>query len=190
MIRIGLVAAIAVLSAASANAQMQRVDPAMPSPLPESKVEPSGQLAETVPPRLIQNEQRSQSDADARHCLDLATNAQVHRCAHPYLSRTARAKVAKAARPAKPAAAAKAVESAKPAGLPKTPGSTVKPADAAKAADLVKPIDVTKPPRAPKTTETPAKKAEAAKGAPPAKAGPQDGKAAPPAKPTEDKKTK
>ena len=178
MIRVGLIAVIAVLTAASAIAQMQRVDPAVPRPLPESKVEPAGELAATVPPRLIQNERRSRSDVDVRHCLALPTNSQIHRCAHPYLSRASRTRVAKSAGRAKPAAAAKAAETAKPTNLPKPPGATVSPSDAAKAADLVKPMDVTKRGGTPKPVES-AKagataKPDAAKSAPPAR--PEPGK--------------
>jgi hypothetical protein len=92
MIRIGLLAAL-VAAAAAAHAQPQRPDTAVPSAATETRVEPSGALTGTAPPPLLdQSPARPQSDVDARHCLDLATNAQVHRCAEPFRPRLAQSK--------------------------------------------------------------------------------------------------
>ena len=83
MTKIGLLAAL-VAAAAAAHSQPQRLDTAVPSAAAETRVEPTGALQSAVPPRLDQSPSRPRSDVDARHCLDLATNAQVHRCAEPF----------------------------------------------------------------------------------------------------------
>jgi hypothetical protein len=87
MIRIGLLAAL-LAAAAAAYAQPQRPDTAVPSAATETRAEPPG-VREPVPPRLDQSPSRPRSDVDARHCLDLGTNAQVHRCAEPFRPRLA-----------------------------------------------------------------------------------------------------
>lgn len=152
MDRIGLVAklvgltAAAVLTAASAYAQ-PRYDPAIPGGASEQRVEPSAEITRSapgpIPPRLVQNERRAQRDADARNCLTMSTNKDVHRCSLRYRSQASRAAVVKASakRAAAPPSAA-SVDIARPADIA-TPGPA-RPADAAKAADLVKPMDVTK----------------------------------------------
>jgi len=161
-------AALGVLCAASAHAQMQRYDPAIPKGVQEQRVEPSGELAKPapapIPPRLVQNQRRAQRDADARHCLTLATNKAVHRCSLKYRSRaTKRAAVVKAkAKPASEKAAA--IELSKPADVVK-PGAP-RPGDAAKAAEIVKPMDVTKSGGPSKPPASTAKAPEPAKAAP------------------------
>jgi hypothetical protein len=90
MTRIGLLAAL-VAAAAAGHAQPQRPDTAVPSPATETRVEPAGALKDAVEPRLDQSPSRPRSDVDARHCLDLATNAQVHRCAEPFRTRVGQA---------------------------------------------------------------------------------------------------
>jgi hypothetical protein len=99
MRRIGLLATF-VVAVAAAHAQAQAPDTAVPSPATESRVEPARVLEDAVPPRLEQSPSRPRSDVDARHCLDLATNAQVHRCAEPFRTRPSQAR-------AKPAIAGK-----------------------------------------------------------------------------------
>jgi hypothetical protein len=91
MTRIGLLAAL-VAAVAAVHAQPQRADTAVPSAATETRVEPSGTLKEAMPPRLDQSPSQPRSDVDARHCLDLATNAQVHRCAEPFRTRVGQAK--------------------------------------------------------------------------------------------------
>jgi hypothetical protein len=91
MIRIGLLTVLAAVCV-TAFAQPQRPDTAVPSPAMETRVEPTGELKTAVPPRLEQAASRPRSDTDARHCLDLATNAEVHRCAEPFRPRPTQAK--------------------------------------------------------------------------------------------------
>jgi hypothetical protein len=157
-------AALAALSAGAASAQ-QRYDPAIPRGVPDQRLEPAGELGQPVgqpasapiPPRLVQNNRRAQRDADARHCLTLATNREVHRCSLRYRPRGAPGAVVKArAKPSasKPAAAA-GIEPDMPANIVK-PGAP-RPGDTAKAQDLVKPMDVTKPGGVPKPIESTAK---------------------------------
>ena len=172
MTRIGLIAALAVVSAASAYAQMQPVDPPVTRSLPESSMEPPIQLVQTPPWSPIKNELRHERDADARRCLELPTNRQVHRCAERYRSRASRAgSVVKAS--SKPAAAAKVSDMVQPpidAPASKSKGGP-RAGDLEKAADLVKPMDVTKPGGTPKAVEIAPKAAEPAKApAPPATA--------------------
>ena len=91
MTRIGLLAALA-LAAMAADAQPQRADIPAPSPAAESHAEPSGELAARPAPRLNQAAARPLSDVDARHCLELATNSQVHRCAEPFRTRSSQSR--------------------------------------------------------------------------------------------------
>lgn len=107
MKRITWIVAFAAATTASAYAQ-QTYEPTVPRGLSESRVEPSGTLAPPVRPRapsavvdpavpqLAMNVRRHQRDADARQCLQLATNTQIHRCAERYRSRASRAQVSKA----------------------------------------------------------------------------------------------
>ena len=181
MNRLGLIAALAVLSVAPALAQPLDPAPAVPTPMPDSRLEPAGELRESVPPRLIMNSKRAQSDADARHCLDLSTNRLVHRCAERYRARAARAAAAKAAatdtmkapatsKSAQPADTMKPMEMSKPAAAGK-PGEAAKAPAAAPPADMAK--GAASPPAAPgKAADTsttkpiaPAKPADPAKGA-------------------------
>ncbi|HUP94891.1 MAG TPA: hypothetical protein VM164_08275 [Burkholderiales bacterium] len=109
MKRMTWMVAFAAATAASAYAQ-QTYEPTVPRGLSESRVEPSGTLAppvqplvapavavEPAVPQLAMNVRRHQRDADARQCLQLATNVQVHRCAERYRSHASRAQVSKAA---------------------------------------------------------------------------------------------
>ena len=205
MNRISLIAALAVFAAASAHAQVQRIDPAVPSALPDSRVEPARELGSTAPrelgtiaprevgsiapPELVMDRRRGGSDADARHCLELPTNRQVHRCAERYRSRAARARTMAKAPKAAPAPAKTAELVKPPIDAPK-PGGAPRPSDVAKAADLVKPMDVTKPSGTPKAVETAPKAAApgTATPAPAAKASPTDAGKAPPAKAAESTK--
>ena len=83
MTRIGLIAALAMVASASVYAQGQQFEPVVPR-APESRTE-------SAPvPALVMDPRRGQSDADARHCLEFATDREVHRCAEKYRSRTAR----------------------------------------------------------------------------------------------------
>jgi hypothetical protein len=86
MNRIGLLAALAI-AVTPAHAQPQRADTAVPIPAAETRVEPPAALEERSAPRLNQAAARPRSDIDARHCLELSTNAQVHRCAEPFRPR-------------------------------------------------------------------------------------------------------
>ena len=144
MKRITSMAAIALLSAASAYAQTQ-FEPAIPRGIPDTAVQPSRELAQPAPaapapqvvepvvPRLVMNRARGRTDADARQCLQLATNRQIHRCAERYLPRAARkgvrrTKAARSAQAIAPSARAKAADLGKP--------------DMSKAADPAKPVDL------------------------------------------------
>lgn len=109
MKRITWMVAFAAATAASAYAQ-QTYEPQVPRGLSESRVEPSGTRAPPVQPQvpsavvvdpavpqLAMNVRRHQRDADARRCLQLATNVQIHRCAERYRPHASRAQVSKAA---------------------------------------------------------------------------------------------
>ena len=161
MKRIGSVAALALLAAASAYAQTQ-YEPAIPRGVQDSAVQPSRELVQPAPaaqvveptvPRLVMNRARGGSDADARQCLQLASNRQIHRCAERYRSQARRASVTRtrAAKPAEaitPAARARAADLGKP--------------DMSKAADAAKPIDTAKAQTPPATRSVIAEKPTAA----------------------------
>jgi hypothetical protein len=53
-------------------------------------------MTDPAVPQLAMNVQRHQRDADARRCLQLPTNGQIHRCAERYRSHASRAHVSKA----------------------------------------------------------------------------------------------
>ena len=185
MNRIVLFAMLAALTATSAYAQ-QRYDPAIPRGMTEQPVQPAGELAKPepgpLPPRLVQNERRHARDADARHCLDQATNNKgIHRCSLKYRSSASRAASVKraAAKPAAPPPAP-AIEITKPPADIVKPGAP-RPGDAAKAADLVKPVDVSKPSAVPKAAEA-SKAAEPPKPPAPGTPPPPPAKAPEPAK--------
>jgi hypothetical protein len=80
-------AALALLGAPSAQAQPATTFPVPVEPRIEAPFEPR-------PIELVQrpeiNARRAAADADARACLELATNMDVHRCADRYRARTAR----------------------------------------------------------------------------------------------------
>jgi hypothetical protein len=173
MNRIGLTVTLAALCLAPVLAHSaQIVEPAVPKGLqPEGTVEPSGELQAPVAPRLEMNERRSQHDADARHCLELPTNAQVHRCAERYRTHIARVRAAQA----KVASAAlKGTETKGSAAAAKS-AEIEKPADSGKGTFTIKPMDTTKsaaaapPPDSARSTSTP-KTSDVIKPAAPAKA--------------------
>jgi hypothetical protein len=158
-------AALAALCSASAYAQPQRYDPAIPQGVQRQSVAPAGELASPapapVPPRLIQNRPRGDRDADARHCLERPGNMAVHRCSLPYRSRVTKRRAAVKTKAKAPAEPVLKTEPPKPAAMkPRAPTS----GDAAKAAEIVKPMDVTKPgagvsPPLPGSARAPAAKA-------------------------------
>jgi hypothetical protein len=81
MRRIALIGVIATAT----YAQAQTFEPAVPSGISEVRVEPTGEL---LPPELVMN--RNGTDADARSCLGLSTNAQIHDCAERYRAKANR----------------------------------------------------------------------------------------------------
>ena len=111
---------------------------AQPAPAPAA---PGVQTVDPVIPKLVMDSRRGTSDADARNCLHLASNRQIHRCAERYRPRASRPGVTRtrAAKPAEAAAAsrARAAEIAKP--------------DLSKAAPAAKPVETARavPPVAP-----------------------------------------
>lgn len=177
--RLCTLAALAFVAAAPVYGQGRTYDPVIPRGIPDQRVEPAGELSQPatfapVPPRLVQNRTRAQSDADARHCLSATSNKDIHRCAQRYLPRSARAATvrrASAKAPAPKVASKPAVEISRSTEIVK-PGPP-RPGDAAKAAEIVKPIDVTKPGGTARLVETPPKAADAgkARGAPATSAG-------------------
>ena len=177
MKRIQSIAAIALFAAAAAHAQTT-YEPAVPRGLsdsagPQSRElaqpaaapgAPLGQTVEPVVPQLVMDTRRGRSDADARNCLQLASNRQIHRCAERYRPNAARARVTrtKAAKPAETKAA-----SVKPADVAKP--------DLSKAAAPAKPVETAKvvPPVAPPPVIE--KPGATAKAAPPEKSGEKSG---------------
>jgi hypothetical protein len=154
MKRLGLIAVVAALAAASVFAQ-QQFDPAVPRGLPETRVEPSGELAQppqSAAPMLVMSP-RHRNDADARQCLQLTSNRQIHRCAERYRSHAARAQVTKAS--VRQADTVRSADRAKASDLAKP--------DMSKAAEPAKPVDTAKV--APSAPAAPAKAAEAPKAA-------------------------
>lgn len=144
MNRIGPLVSLAMLAALTAGAAsaQQYYDPAIPRGVPEQRLRPTGELTQPapapIPPRLVQNAQRTQRDSDARQCLTLPTNNAVHRCSLRYRSHASRrAGVMKAsAKPSasKAAATAAGIEPAKSADIVKPAA----PAAAAKAPEPAK----------------------------------------------------
>lgn len=127
MIRIGLLAAL--IAAAAAVYAQPKSGEAVPTPLPESRTEAPGELKDT-PPRPAKNETRARGDADARHCLDMPTNAQVHRCAERYRTHAKRAGgTVKAAKKDKGGAPAKGnvLDIPKTAGAPAATSTAASP---------------------------------------------------------------
>ena len=162
MNRIALIAVLGALSASAAYAQqIQWVDPAVPKGMLESKGGPSGTLADPAVPQLVQDPTRGHNDADARQCLQLTTNDQIHRCAEKYRSPASRAKLVKTAQPAgkskagetvQPAETPKAAESAKTTPKAKA-ADTPKPAAPAKSTEPVKAASPAKSPASPKPAD-------------------------------------
>ena len=79
MKRIAVVASLAAALAALSSA-----------PVPAQTKQSEKPAATGTAPRLVQNipasrkGKRSRKDVDARHCLKLATNLEIHRCALKY----------------------------------------------------------------------------------------------------------
>ena len=73
------VALIGVIAAATTWAQAQTFEPSVPAGIPDVRAEPAGEAAA---PLLLMN--RAAGDTDARPCLQLSANAQIHRCAERY----------------------------------------------------------------------------------------------------------
>jgi hypothetical protein len=162
MKRIQSIAAVALLAAVSAYAQTY--NPAVPRGLPDSASPQSRELAQPGPgpagpavqtvdpavPRLVMDRRRGHNDADARRCLQLGSNRQIHQCAHRYLPREARARITQA-KAAKSARSAKApATAASPIVRSKTTADLGK-ADLSKAGSPAKPVETAKvvPPAAP-----------------------------------------
>jgi hypothetical protein len=191
MKRIGSIAAVALLAAASAYAQTQ-YEPAVPRAIPDSsgpqsrelvqptQTAPAGQVVEPVVPRLVMDRTRGHNDTDVRRCLQFASNKQIHRCAERYRPHAShasvtRTKAAKASEAVAPAARAKAADLGKPdlskAASPGKTAGTAKPAIAppsTTAAAVQKPA-ATPAPAAPekpaaKTADRPPKWTDSAKG--------------------------
>jgi hypothetical protein len=134
-------AAIGVLAAGSAYAQMQ-IEPAVPRGLQDSNVQPArelppagAQVVDPAVPQLVMDRARGHSDADARRCLQFTSNVQIHRCAERYRSHARRASVTKT-KAGKPAEAISPASRGKAADLGKP--------DMSKAANPAKPVDMTK----------------------------------------------
>ena len=138
MMRFGVVAAFTMFAAASVFGQGQTFEPAIPKGLPESRVEPSGELPESapVPPRLEMNAMRAQSDADARQCLEMASNVQIHRCAERYRSRAARATATRIARTPTPVGSSGSQQTSEAAEAARS--ADTKPSITAKTTELSK----------------------------------------------------
>lgn len=166
MKHIGLIAVVAALAAASAHAQ-QQYEPAVPRGLQESRVEPSGELAQpqgfapqsfeprTVQPRNVAPQlvmsPRHHTDSDARQCLQFTSNIQVHRCAERYRARGAAASVTKAS----------VKRSNTVARADRAKASDVAKRDTSQAAEPAKPVDM-KSAAAPATTAPAAPMAKSA----------------------------
>src|SRR4051812_32262974 len=101
IVALALVACVPLLARAATTAE-----PVVPKGLADAPMTAPTELSSDTPPppRPMKNEMAAQRDADARQCLNLPTNTQVHRCAERYRSHAARAraKVAKAAPSDKP----------------------------------------------------------------------------------------
>jgi hypothetical protein len=176
MTRIGLAAFFAAFAALPAHSQ-QTFEPAVPRGMSDTSVQPSGELGQPQSqvqmqtstegrsaPQLVMMSPRHARDADARQCLHLTNNRQIHRCAEryrPHTSHVALTKttagasasagaergikpdLSKAAEPAKPVESAKAAAPA-PAAAAAPPkaaqtaasssSASAKPAEAPKAA--------------------------------------------------------
>ena len=179
MKRIQSIAAIALFAAAAAHAQTT-YEPAIPRGLSDSAAPQSRELAQparapgapvaqTVDPavpRLLMDRRRGGSDADARNCLQLASNRQIHRCAERYRPHATRARVTRtrAAKPAEAkaseakAASVKSVDPAKP-DLSKA-AAPAKAIETAKVVPPVAPPPVVEKPAATPKAAPPEKTAE------------------------------
>lgn len=81
---------LAVAAYATGASYAQTVEPVIPQDIPDSRVGgPSGSRPSA--PQLAMNRPRGDRESDARACLQLASNTQIHRCAEPYRSNVKRA---------------------------------------------------------------------------------------------------
>jgi|SoiMethySBSTD1v2_1073268.scaffolds.fasta_scaffold132562_2 hypothetical protein len=78
-----LLAAVAALIASSISLFVHAQVSGTISPQAQNVVMPR----EVAAPTLVQTTPRAATDADARACLDLPTNAEIIRCAEKYLPR-------------------------------------------------------------------------------------------------------
>ena len=115
-----------------------------PAPAPVTTTTTTVQTVDPAVPQLVMDRRRGKSDADARNCLQLSSNRQIHRCAERYLPPEARAARVTRTRAARPAEVTSAVR-AKPSDIAKP--------DLSKAASPAKPTETAKvaPPAAPPT---------------------------------------
>ena len=148
------IAALAVITLAPLLAAAATIiEPTVPGSTPQSTPPGGAAPAPTVeappPPRPPQNEMRAARDADARQCLTLATNRQVHACAERYRNRAARVRAAKTTKPAVAGEMVKAAESSK---APAKPAAGAPP-----DAIVLKPPGMKPPPEPPKPAADPSK---------------------------------
>ena len=175
-------AALAALAPALASAATI-IEPTVPPGISDSPPGAAPPAASTAapepppPPRPPQNEMRAQHDADARQCLTLPTNRQVHACAERYRAHAARARTARAGKAPASGEMVKAAETSKvegkPAAAPPSGTFVIRPPEQAKpvaeapkpAAQPPKTADVIKPepPNAPAPTPPTQKPTEPAK---------------------------
>jgi hypothetical protein len=115
MNRICLIAMLATSFAAAAYAETMESTDASASNAPSEQLETGAPAAQSRAPQLgMDRFQRGQHDADARECLQLTTNNQIHHCAEKYRARLAATKapaIAKVADSGKSAIAASSVAS-------------------------------------------------------------------------------
>jgi hypothetical protein len=78
------VALIGVMAAAATWAQAQTYEPAVPAGIPDVRAP----VGEPLPPQLVMT--HAAGDIDARPCLQLSANAQIHRCAERYRAKANR----------------------------------------------------------------------------------------------------
>jgi hypothetical protein len=81
---------VAALTAGAAHAQKSTVEPAIPQGISDSRIDARSALSPPAP-ELGMNRSSGGRDTDARACLALASNTQIHRCAEPYRGNVTRA---------------------------------------------------------------------------------------------------
>jgi hypothetical protein len=76
---------LAVAAYAAGASYAQTAEPGIPQDIPDSRIGgPSGSSPSA--PQLAMTRPRGDRESDARACLQLASNTQIHRCAEPYRS--------------------------------------------------------------------------------------------------------